>query len=202
MMPPWPLHTNPALFSQVLPRPPIRFFSATWPSASALFARLVRSHENLSQLAEVSERHLAQLESGEGNISILLLNRIASALNTSLAELFTHQSESFAPQSSPRLKRIALIGLRGAGKSTLGEKLAVTRNIPFIELDREIEKETGMPLADIFSLRTVRLSRHRAPHARARHQRMRLRSFLRRRRCRHRTRNLRFSPCELFHDLD
>ena len=110
------------------------------------------TRKNLSQLAEVSERHLAQLESGEGNISILLLNRIASALNTSLAELFTHQSESSAPQSSPRLKRIALIGLRGAGKSTLGEKLAVTRNIPFIELDREIEKETGMPLADIFSL--------------------------------------------------
>ena len=52
----------------------------------------------------------------------------------------------------PRTKRIALIGLRGAGKSTLGQKLAETRNIPLIELDREIEKETGMPLADIFSL--------------------------------------------------
>jgi XRE family aerobic/anaerobic benzoate catabolism transcriptional regulator len=106
----------------------------------------------LSQLADVSERHLAQLESGEGNISILLLNRIASALNTSLAELFASQSQSSTMEASPRLKRIALIGLRGAGKSTLGEKLAATRNIPFIELDREIEKETGMPLADIFSL--------------------------------------------------
>jgi XRE family aerobic/anaerobic benzoate catabolism transcriptional regulator len=51
-----------------------------------------------------------------------------------------------------RLARIALIGLRGAGKSTLGAKLAAERGVPFIELDQEIEKETGMPLAEIFSL--------------------------------------------------
>jgi XRE family transcriptional regulator, aerobic/anaerobic benzoate catabolism transcriptional regulator len=106
----------------------------------------------LSQLAEVSERHLAQLESGEGNISVLLLNRIARALNTSLAELFKSEYQSTSRETSPRLARIALIGLRGAGKSTLGQKLAETRNIPYIELDREIEKETGMPLGDIFSL--------------------------------------------------
>ena len=108
------------------------------------------TRKNLSQLANVSERHLAQLESGEGNISILLLNRIATALNTPLADLFASESQSFPAENSPRHKRIALIGLRGAGKSTLGEKLAATRNVPFIELDREIEKETGMPLADIF----------------------------------------------------
>jgi XRE family transcriptional regulator, aerobic/anaerobic benzoate catabolism transcriptional regulator len=106
----------------------------------------------LSQLADVSERHLAQLESGEGNISILLLNRIATALDTSLADLFATESQTSSPQTQPRLKRIALIGLRGAGKSTLGEKLAAARNVPFIELDREIEKEAGMPLAEIFSL--------------------------------------------------
>ena len=110
------------------------------------------TRKTLSQLADVSERHLAQLESGEGNISILLLNRIATALNTSLAELLTSQSQSSTTEPPLRFKRIALIGLRGAGKSTLGEKLAATRKIPFIELDREIEKETGMPLADIFSL--------------------------------------------------
>jgi XRE family transcriptional regulator, aerobic/anaerobic benzoate catabolism transcriptional regulator len=110
------------------------------------------TRKTLSQLADVSERHLAQLESGEGNISILLLNRIAQALKTSLAELFTSEYQSSSREAFPRLARIALIGLRGAGKSTLGEKLAATRNIPFIELDREIEKETGMPLADIFSL--------------------------------------------------
>src|ERR1700760_1009257 len=108
--------------------------------------------KNLSALADVSERHLAQLESGEGNISILLLNRIATALNTSLAELFAQEEQSSPSVKSPRQKRIALIGLRGAGKTTLGQKLAETRNIPFVELDREIEKETGMPLADIFSL--------------------------------------------------
>src|ERR1700743_3111199 len=51
----------------------------------------------LSQLAEVSERHLAQLESGEGNISVLLLNRIARALNTSLAELFKSEYQSTSP---------------------------------------------------------------------------------------------------------
>lgn len=110
------------------------------------------TRKTLSQLADVSERHLAQLESGEGNISILLLNRIATALNTSLAELFSSSSQSSSPEVSPRHNRIALIGLRGAGKSTLGEKLANALNIPFIELDREIEKETSMPLADIFSL--------------------------------------------------
>jgi len=110
------------------------------------------TRKTLSQLADVSERHLAQLESGEGNISILLLNRIAAALHTSLAELFTSSSESSSPETSSRHNRIALIGLRGAGKSTLGEKLAAALSIAFIELDREIEKETGMPLADIFSL--------------------------------------------------
>jgi XRE family transcriptional regulator, aerobic/anaerobic benzoate catabolism transcriptional regulator len=110
------------------------------------------TRKTLSQLADVSERHLAQLESGEGNISVLLLNRIATALNTSLAELFTSPSHSSAPETSPRHNRIALIGLRGAGKSTLGEKLASALNVPFIELDREIEKETSLPLADIFSL--------------------------------------------------
>src|SRR5580698_5245564 len=109
------------------------------------------TRKNLSALADVSERHLAQLESGEGNISIVLLNRIAAALNTSLAQIFAEEHPS-SSEISPRIKRIALIGLRGAGKSTLGQKLAETRNIPLIELDREIEKETGMPLADIFSL--------------------------------------------------
>jgi XRE family aerobic/anaerobic benzoate catabolism transcriptional regulator len=118
----------------------------------ALRKRRSLTRKNLSQLADVSERHLAQLESGEGNISILLLHRIASALNTSLAELFASQSQAPASETSPRLRRVALIGLRGAGKSTLGEKLAAARDVPFIELDREIEKETGMPLADIFSL--------------------------------------------------
>lgn len=137
----------------------------------------------LAQESNVSERHLAQLESGEGNISILLLRRIAAVLEVSLDELFAPENQQrnasqkemilrfierlpshrleeaaarllrdFGPEQNVRLARIALIGLRGAGKSTLGAKLAADRDVPFIELDQEIEKETGMPLAEIFSL--------------------------------------------------
>jgi XRE family aerobic/anaerobic benzoate catabolism transcriptional regulator len=131
--------------------------------------------------ADVSERHLAQLEAGEGNISIVLLRRIAAALNVSLAQLFAPEIEEpaekrliqrflekipahrledltfrlmrdFSHEEAARRARIALVGLRGAGKSTLGARLGIERNIPFIELDREIEKDTGMPLAEIFSL--------------------------------------------------
>src|SRR6266481_8141606 len=127
--------------------------------------------------ADVSERHLAQLEAGEGNISIVLLRRIAAALNVSLVELFAPESEEpaekqmiqrflerlpehrlkdvvsrlirdFGPEEKLRRARVALIGLRGAGKSTLGSKLAGESKIPFIELDREIEKDSGMPLAE------------------------------------------------------
>jgi XRE family aerobic/anaerobic benzoate catabolism transcriptional regulator len=146
------------------------------------------TRKTLAHESDVSERHLAQLESGEGNISILLLRRIAAVLSVSLEELFaanqehdlhedprssqkqtlwrfierlpTHRLEEaaarlmrdFGPEQNLRLARVALIGLRGAGKSTLGAKLATERNVPFIELDHEIEKDTGMPLAEIFSL--------------------------------------------------
>jgi XRE family aerobic/anaerobic benzoate catabolism transcriptional regulator len=139
------------------------------------------TRKSVARDARVSERHLAQLESGEGNISVLLLRRIAAALHVSLAELFSpdveetaekhliqrflarlpaHHAESvlrrltedFAPLENLRRNRIALIGLRGAGKSTLGSKLASAMELPFIELDHEIEKEAGMPLSEIFSL--------------------------------------------------
>jgi XRE family transcriptional regulator, aerobic/anaerobic benzoate catabolism transcriptional regulator len=135
----------------------------------------------MAREAEVSERHLAQLESGEGNVSIVLLRRIAAALHVSLAELFAAEAETqhekvliqrflerlpahrvedamsrlmreFSDEEVARRKRVALIGLRGAGKSTLGVRLGQEMNIPFIELDGEIEKDTGMPLGEIFSL--------------------------------------------------
>ncbi len=131
--------------------------------------------------SDVSERHLAQLEAGEGNISIVLLRRIAAALHVSLVELFAPEVEGpaekqmiqrflerlpnhrledvvfrlmrdFSPGEKVRRKRIALIGLRGAGKSTLGSKLSSALGVPFIELDGEVEKDTGMPLGEIFSL--------------------------------------------------
>src|SRR5271155_1924778 len=107
----------------------------------------------LAREADVSERHLAQLELGEGNVSIVLLRRITTALNIPIAEVFTvekprsaaelalrqilervpnSQLESvvsrlrreFGENDLARRRRIALIGLRGAGKSTLGAKLA------------------------------------------------------------------------------
>jgi XRE family transcriptional regulator, aerobic/anaerobic benzoate catabolism transcriptional regulator len=131
--------------------------------------------------AGVSERHLAHLEAGEGNVSIMLLRNIAGALDVSLVELLAPETEDtvekrlirrflerlpqhrledvvfrlmrdYGHEESVRRKRIALIGLRGAGKSTLGARLAREEGVPFIELDREIEKDTGMPAGEIFSL--------------------------------------------------
>jgi XRE family aerobic/anaerobic benzoate catabolism transcriptional regulator len=155
-------------------------------------ARRGMTRKQLAAEADVSERHLAQLESGEGNVSIVLLRRITAALNVSLSDLFTADVngsaeggdksasngaasskitqlldrmpagkreqvaarllQEFAGEVSARRGRIALIGLRGAGKSTLGAKLAKEMKAPFIELDREIEKDARMPLEEIFSL--------------------------------------------------
>jgi XRE family aerobic/anaerobic benzoate catabolism transcriptional regulator len=136
----------------------------------------------LAHHAEVSERYLAQLEGGEGNVSIVLLRRIAHALNVALpqlvseaddppldAVLFSQFIERLPPQSlkearalvmqhfgaatdEARRARVALIGLRGGGKSTLGRMLAEQRGVPFIELDREIERVSGTSLGEIFEL--------------------------------------------------
>jgi XRE family aerobic/anaerobic benzoate catabolism transcriptional regulator len=131
--------------------------------------------------AGVSERHLAHLEAGEGNISIVLLRRIAQALETSIQDLLVIDSEDtpekrlvrrflsrlpahrveevvfrlmrdFGSEEAVRREKIALIGLRGAGKSTLGHLLAKELNLNFVELDTEVQKETGMPTAELFSL--------------------------------------------------
>lgn len=133
--------------------------------------------------AEVSERHLANLEYGTGNASILVLHQVANALHCSLAELlgdFTtrspewllirelleHRSESDlrrarlalhellsgASPDTDRQGRIALIGLRGAGKSTLGPLLARELDVPFIELSREIETLAGCSVREIHDL--------------------------------------------------
>ena len=139
------------------------------------------TRKQVSQQADVSERHLAQLEAGEGNISVLLLQRIAEALEVPIANLFSpaadeptekrliqrflerlpeHRLEDvvfrllrdFGHEEQMRRRRTALIGMRGAGKSTLGARLAAETNNRFVELDREIEKDTGMPLGEIFSL--------------------------------------------------
>jgi XRE family transcriptional regulator, aerobic/anaerobic benzoate catabolism transcriptional regulator len=98
----------------------------------------------LSAASGVSERYLAQLEAGQGNISVLLLRKVAHAIGVSIEHLVSEEDKP--------LERIALIGLRGAGKSTIGEKLAQERGVPFIELDREVEQEAGARLEEVFAM--------------------------------------------------
>jgi len=134
----------------------------------------------LAQHAKVSERYLAQLEVGKGNCSIVLLRRIARAIGLPVTQLvhdgaeppldlvlLTQFLERLPPDmlveagklvtehfSSPPedRRRIALIGLRGGGKSTLGRLLAEHLDVPFIELDREIERRSGANLSEIFDM--------------------------------------------------
>jgi len=103
------------------------------------------SRRELAVASGVSERFLAQLESGEGNISLRRFAEVAHALGTTPAALL-------APSEAHGEKPIALLGVRGAGKSTIGAALARKLDARFIEVDREIEEATGLPLADVFTL--------------------------------------------------
>jgi XRE family aerobic/anaerobic benzoate catabolism transcriptional regulator len=135
---------------------------------------------SFSQTAGVSERYLAQLEAGEGNASVLLLRHVARALELPLADLLDprehaveerlirrfleqlpeHRLEDvvfrlmrdFGHEESARKQRVALVGLRGAGKTTLGSALAAEMQVPFVELDREIERDAGISLSEVFLL--------------------------------------------------
>ncbi len=98
----------------------------------------------LAAASGVSERYLAQLEAGEGNISVLLLRKVARAMGVPV--------ESLVREDAPQERCIALLGLRGAGKSTLGAKLAQSLGIPFVELDREVEREAGAALGEVFAM--------------------------------------------------
>jgi XRE family transcriptional regulator, aerobic/anaerobic benzoate catabolism transcriptional regulator len=134
----------------------------------------------LSKTADVSERYLAALEAGEGNASIVLLRRVAAALGVRLADLLDsgepvaeqrlirrfldslppgrledvlrRLTAEFGQDEAVRRKRITLVGLRGAGKTTLGMALAKSLRRPFVELDKEIEREAGMSLSEVFLL--------------------------------------------------
>lgn len=136
------------------------------------------SRRLLSESADVSERYLAQLESGKGNVSILLLRQIASAMGVridnlvdlspvppkyeALRERIRHMDESELERlyenlsdnndTSTKGNRVALLGLRGAGKSSVGAQLAEATNQPFQELAASIEALAGMRLDEIFSL--------------------------------------------------
>jgi XRE family aerobic/anaerobic benzoate catabolism transcriptional regulator len=101
----------------------------------------------LAAASGVSERYLAQLEAGQGNISVLLLRKLAHAMHVSVESLVREGAEQ-----DPARRRIALLGLRGAGKSSLGEKLAASLGVPFIELDSEVEREAGTKLGEVFSM--------------------------------------------------
>ena len=101
----------------------------------------------LAAASGVSERYLAQLEAGQGNISVLLLRKVAQAMNVTVESLVREGGDAGAAK-----RRIALLGLRGAGKSTLGARLAATLGLPFVELDREVEREAGAKLGEVFAL--------------------------------------------------
>src|SRR5829696_5250835 len=102
----------------------------------------------LRELAErsgVSVRFLVQLEAGRGNISIKRLADLAGAFGVTPSDLL-RQEQTFPPHI------LALLGLRGAGKTTIGKRLARRLHVRFVELDRRIEKAANMSLAEIFSL--------------------------------------------------
>jgi len=97
----------------------------------------------LASASGVSERFLAQLEAGQGNISVLRLRELARAMGMPLEALV---------REGEKKELVALIGLRGAGKSTLGAKLAESLKVPFVELDKEVEKEAGAELGEVFAM--------------------------------------------------
>jgi len=155
------------------------FLAMVGDRVRAARARKGISRRVLSEMSGVSPRYLAQLEGGKGNISIALLLKISEALDFNIEWLVSKDDpwnseaamarflfsnatrqqrqrvldilETEKPQNA-RAGRIALIGLRGAGKSTLGRLAAAELDIPFLELNDEIEAASGMPVNEVFSL--------------------------------------------------
>ncbi len=159
------------------------FLVALGERVRSLRSRRGMTRKAVSIAADVSERHLANLEYGVGNVSILVLHQVAQALQCSLAELLGDITTS-SPEwllirellerrddaalrrvreavgallgtggnNNARSPRLALIGLRGAGKSTLGQMLADDLGLAFVELSREIEKFAGCSVAEIQAL--------------------------------------------------
>jgi XRE family transcriptional regulator, aerobic/anaerobic benzoate catabolism transcriptional regulator len=143
-------------------------------------ARRGMTRKQLAADSGLSERFLADVETGKGNVSINSLEAAARALNITILELLqdaprpalarvqgvlaelddSQLDQAYAMLAASfgggdqqgREKRIALIGLRGAGKSTLGIQLAAQRGVPFVELDREIEREAGTSMNEILLL--------------------------------------------------
>lgn len=102
--------------------------------------------QELARRAGVSARFLGDVEGGRGNISIVRLDRIAHALGLPIDRLLRDGD------SPLHHDKVALVGLRGAGKTTIGERVARRLGVPFIELDQRIEDAAGMRLSDLFSI--------------------------------------------------
>lgn len=159
------------------------FLAVLGDRVRTLRARQGMTRKALAHSADVSERHLANLETGQGNASVMLLRQLAAALRCTIAELVGEDAvasaewsqirqllrgrddaalqrarraltELFGAQASDpaRTGRIALIGLRGAGKSTLGRMLADDLKVPFVELNHVIERLAGCDVREIHSL--------------------------------------------------
>lgn len=159
------------------------FLVALGERVRSLRARKGMTRRQLALASAVSERHLANLELGVGNASVLVLRQVANALGCGLAELLGDETAASpewllirdllrgrgegdlrrarlalaelygeAGQPAARKRRIALIGLRGAGKSTLGQMLADDLDVPFVELSREVERVAGASIAEIHNL--------------------------------------------------
>jgi XRE family transcriptional regulator, aerobic/anaerobic benzoate catabolism transcriptional regulator len=138
------------------------------------------SRKVLAKVSGISERYIAQLEGGKGNVSIVLLRRVANAMGAPLEDIIpgneqqpdwpvirdllrkatpdkiAQAKEILSDGASAPLRRafsgIALIGLRGAGKSTLGKMLAERIGWGFVELNKEIERQNGLEVAEIINL--------------------------------------------------
>lgn len=101
--------------------------------------------KELARSAGLSERFVSDLEAGRANISVMNLAEVAAALQLPMGAFFV------AADASSR-GVVALLGLRGAGKSTVGKALAARLKVPFFELDRLVEREAGMSLTEIFTI--------------------------------------------------
>jgi XRE family transcriptional regulator, aerobic/anaerobic benzoate catabolism transcriptional regulator len=182
------MQKKPSKTAALRATPPVRpgvdpFLGQIGDRTRRLRARSGLTRRELAKEADVSERHLANLETGSGNPSVQILRQVARALNCSVAELVGDDGDEspdgllirdllrsrsaaelaearraltdhfgLTGHAGRRSDRIALIGLRGAGKSTLGKMLAQDLQYPFVEVNREVERLAGCSPEEIHAL--------------------------------------------------